>query len=74
MSGKIGTDPRSHKSVEWYTPKWIFDELGMKFYRLCVTLYQLLLMKYCLDRLPIDRSVFVTNATVMGGFMRHSKS
>lgn len=33
MSGMIGTTaPRSKKkSVEWYTPKWIFDELGLSF-------------------------------------------
>ena len=23
--------PRSQKSVEWYTPKWVFDELGIVF-------------------------------------------
>jgi hypothetical protein len=23
--------PPSHKSVEWYTPAWIFDELGLTF-------------------------------------------
>lgn len=33
MSGLIGTTiARSKKkSVEWYTPKWIFDELGLQF-------------------------------------------
>lgn len=33
MSGMFG-ESRSHaahKSVEWYTPAWIFDELGLKF-------------------------------------------
>lgn len=33
MSGMIG-ESRSHskhKSVEWYTPKWIFDEMGIDF-------------------------------------------
>lgn len=33
MSGMIG-EARSqakHKSVEWYTPKWIFDELAIDF-------------------------------------------
>ncbi|MBK5571300.1 DNA N-6-adenine-methyltransferase [Ensifer sp. SSB1] len=33
MSGFIG-EPRispARKSVEWYTPKWIFDELGISF-------------------------------------------
>ena len=28
MSGRFGV---GKKSVEWYTPKWIFDELGTKF-------------------------------------------
>lgn len=33
MSGFIGEPVTrlTHKSVEWYTPKWIFDELGMEF-------------------------------------------
>lgn len=29
MSGHIGTS--KEKSVEWYTPKWIFDHLGIDF-------------------------------------------
>lgn len=33
MSGFIGAQDRSgtHKSVEWYTPEWVFDSLGMEF-------------------------------------------
>lgn len=33
MSGLIGTTVirSKKKSVEWYTPKWIFDELNMEF-------------------------------------------
>lgn len=34
MSGMYGTEHRSttsHKSVEWYTPSWIFDLLGITF-------------------------------------------
>lgn len=33
MSGMIG-EPRKtnlHKSVEWYTPNWVFDSLGISF-------------------------------------------
>ena len=31
MSGMFGEDrsTKAHKSVEWYTPKWIFDELAI---------------------------------------------
>ncbi len=33
MSGSFGEKRNApkHKSVEWYTPKWIFDELGIAF-------------------------------------------
>lgn len=33
MSGMFGErrEPSTHKSVEWYTPAWIFDALGIKF-------------------------------------------
>lgn len=33
MSGMFGETRAisKHKSVEWYTPKWIFDELGIPF-------------------------------------------
>lgn len=33
MSGMFGElrQPSKHKSVEWYTPKWIFDELAIDF-------------------------------------------
>ena len=33
MSGMIGEKRThsKHKSVEWYTPAWIFDELGIEF-------------------------------------------
>jgi hypothetical protein len=33
MSGMFGEPiaARKHKSVEWYTPKWIFDALGIRF-------------------------------------------
>lgn len=33
MSGMFGegTARLGHKSVEWYTPKWVFDELGIEF-------------------------------------------
>lgn len=31
MSGAIGLDPKAKKSVEWYTPKWIFDAMGIEF-------------------------------------------
>ena len=33
MSGMFGEKRRqsTHKSVEWYTPKWVFDELAMEF-------------------------------------------
>jgi hypothetical protein len=33
MSGMIGEDRvgSKHKSVEWYTPAWIFEALEMKF-------------------------------------------
>lgn len=30
MSGMIG-DHQGRKSVEWYTPRWVFDELGLHF-------------------------------------------
>ncbi|MBP0589299.1 adenine methyltransferase [Paraburkholderia sp. LEh10] len=33
MSGMFGEHriAPAHKSVEWYTPEWIFDELGIRF-------------------------------------------
>ncbi|MGP6420527.1 DNA N-6-adenine-methyltransferase [Pseudomonas putida] len=33
MTGMIGARaaPPKHKSVEWYTPAWIFDRLGLQF-------------------------------------------
>lgn len=33
MSGMIGENRthNTHKSVEWYTPKWVFDELNLVF-------------------------------------------
>jgi len=33
MSGLFGEDIKrdKHKSVEWYTPGWVFDELGIHF-------------------------------------------
>lgn len=33
MSGLFGVQEKvsTHKSVEWYTPAWVFDELGLSF-------------------------------------------
>ncbi|MBT4329521.1 MAG: adenine methyltransferase [Gammaproteobacteria bacterium] len=33
MSGMFGVSRKMHarKSVEWYTPAWVFDELGLQF-------------------------------------------
>ncbi len=33
MSGLFGTvnTPSGHKSVEWYTPAWVFDDMGLTF-------------------------------------------
>ena len=33
VSGLFGTEIKRshHKSVEWYTPKWIFDDMGITF-------------------------------------------
>jgi hypothetical protein len=31
MSGRIGSPDRIGKSVEWYTPRWIFDALALEF-------------------------------------------
>lgn len=31
MSGVIGDPKTKHKSVEWYTPAWVFERLGVTF-------------------------------------------
>ncbi len=31
MSGKFGQASNTRKSVEWYSPQWIFHELGLQF-------------------------------------------